>query len=153
MCVCMLSHFSHVWLCVTLWIIAHQAPLSMGFSRQEYGSGLLCPPPGDLPDLGIEPRASTLQAEFFTTEPPGKPHGCYIVWQREFCRCELDWGSWDGEIVQDYPSGPSVLPRILLKGKGMWRWKWGKLRFKDPVILALKLEERSISQEMQEIQF
>ena len=42
---------------VTLWTVAHQAPLSMGFSRQEYCSGLLCPPPGDLPDPGIEPRS------------------------------------------------------------------------------------------------
>ena len=77
----------------------------------------------------------------------------HLIWQREFCRRELDWESWDGEIVQDYPSGPSVLPRVLLKEKGMWRWKWGRLRFKDPMILALKLEERSISQEMRKIQF
>ena len=53
--VCMLSHFSHVQLFVTLWTIACQAPLSMGFSRQEYKSGLLCSPPGDLPDPGTEP--------------------------------------------------------------------------------------------------
>ena len=51
---CMLSHFSHVKLCVTPRTVACQAPLSMGFSRQEYWSGLPCPPPGDLPDLGIE---------------------------------------------------------------------------------------------------
>ena len=38
----------------TLWTVAHQVPLSMGFSRQEYWSGLLCPPPGDLPDPGLE---------------------------------------------------------------------------------------------------
>ena len=52
---CMLSPFSCFWLFVTLWTIS-QAPLSMGFSRQEYWSGLLCPPPGDLPDPGIEPE-------------------------------------------------------------------------------------------------
>ena len=45
---CMLSHFSHIWLCVTPWTVAHQAPLSMGFCRQDYWSGLSCPPPGDL---------------------------------------------------------------------------------------------------------
>ena len=50
-----LSHFSLVRLFVTLWTVAHQAPLSMGFSRQEYWSGLSCPSPGDLPDLVIEP--------------------------------------------------------------------------------------------------
>ena len=53
--------------------VAHQAPLSMGFSRQEYWSGLSFPPPGDLPDPGIEPVSSALAGGFFTTEPPGKP--------------------------------------------------------------------------------
>ena len=52
---CMLSHFSHVRLWATLWTAACQAPLSMGFSKQEYWSGLPCPLPGDLPDPGIKP--------------------------------------------------------------------------------------------------
>ena len=47
----------------TLWIVARQAPLSMEFSRQEYWSGLPCPPPGDLPDLGIEPMSAALPAD------------------------------------------------------------------------------------------
>ena len=51
---CMLSCFSHVRLFVTRWTVPHQAPLSMGCSRSEYWSGLPCPPPGDLPDPGIE---------------------------------------------------------------------------------------------------
>ena len=51
---CMLSLFSRVLLFVTPWTVAHQAPLSTGFSRQEYWSELLCPPPGDLPDPGIK---------------------------------------------------------------------------------------------------
>ena len=57
-------------LIVTLWTVAHQAPLSMGFSRQEYWSGLPCPPTGDLPNPGIEPvflMSPTLAGEFFTT--------------------------------------------------------------------------------------
>ena len=54
MCVCVLSH---VWLSVAPWTIALQAPPSMGFPRQEYWSGLPFPPPGDLPDTGIEPRS------------------------------------------------------------------------------------------------
>ena len=61
---------------VTPWTVAHQAPLSMGFSRQEYWSGLPFPPPGDLPDPGIEPTSSAslaLAGGFFTTEPLGKP--------------------------------------------------------------------------------
>ena len=51
----MLSCFSRVQLFATLWTVARQAPLSMGFSRQEYWSGLTCPPPGDLPDPGMKP--------------------------------------------------------------------------------------------------
>ena len=55
------------------WAVAHQAPLSMGFSRQEYWSELPFPSPGDLPDLEIEPRCPALAGVFCTTEPPGKP--------------------------------------------------------------------------------
>ena len=51
-----------------------QAPLSMGFSRQEYWSGLPCPPPGHLPNPGIEPRYPALQADSLPSEPPGKPN-------------------------------------------------------------------------------
>ena len=54
---CVLSCFSCVWLSATLWTEAHQVPLSLRFSRQEYWSGLPCPPPGDLPDPGIEPTS------------------------------------------------------------------------------------------------
>ena len=50
---CVLTRFSHVWLCATLWTVAPQAPLSMGFFRQRYWSGLLCLPPGALPNPGI----------------------------------------------------------------------------------------------------
>ena len=64
--------FYHVWLFVTLWTIVHQAPLSMGFFRQEYWSGLPCPPPRNLPDPGIEPVSLVslaLAGRLFTTEP------------------------------------------------------------------------------------
>ena len=53
---------SHVQLFATLWTVAHQAPLSMGFSRPEYWSGLPCPPPGDLPNPGTEPMAPVSSA-------------------------------------------------------------------------------------------
>ena len=53
---------------VTPWTVAHQAPLSMGFSRQEYQSGLPFPSPGDLPDPGVEPGSPTLQADSLLTE-------------------------------------------------------------------------------------
>ena len=68
-----LSYFSHVQLIVTLWTVACQAPLFMGFSRQEYWSGLSCPLSGDLPDPGIEPKSPALQADALPSEPPGKP--------------------------------------------------------------------------------
>ena len=58
----------------TPWTVAHQAPLSMRFSRQEYWSGLPCPPPGDLPNPVIDPESPVLAGGFFTAEPPGKPH-------------------------------------------------------------------------------
>ena len=65
----LLSRFIHVWLCVTPWTVAHQASLSMEFSRQEYWNGLPLPAPGDLPDPGIKPESPPspeLAGEFFT---------------------------------------------------------------------------------------
>ena len=59
---------SCVWLFVTRWTVAQQAPLSMGFSRQEYWSGLPFPSPGDLPDRGIKPRPPALASGFFTAD-------------------------------------------------------------------------------------
>ena len=67
-CVC--CHFSCVRLCVTPWTVARQVPLFMGFPRQEYWSGLPCPPPGDLPNQRIEPASvlsPALVGRFFTT--------------------------------------------------------------------------------------
>ena len=57
---------------MTPWTVAHQAPLSMGFPRQEYWSGLPFPSPGDLPNPGIEPAFPALQVDSLPTEPPGK---------------------------------------------------------------------------------
>ena len=67
-----ISSFSHVQLFVILWTVAYQASPSMGFSRQEYWSGLPFPSPGDLPDPGIEPGSPTLKADALSSEPPGK---------------------------------------------------------------------------------
>ena len=63
---------SRVQLLVTSWTVAYKAPLSMGFSRQEYWSRLSFPSPGDLPDPGIEPGFPALEADALTSEPPGK---------------------------------------------------------------------------------
>ena len=66
MCQTVVQLVSHVSLLVTPWTVACQAPLSMGFSRQEYWSGLPFPSPGDLPDPGMEPTAPALASGFFT---------------------------------------------------------------------------------------
>ena len=74
-----LSHFSHVQLFVTLWT-HYRASLSVGFPRQAYWSGLPCPPPGDLTNLGIEPMSltsSALAARFFTSSAAWEAH---IIW-------------------------------------------------------------------------
>ena len=64
---------SCVRLFVTPWTVAYQAPPSVGFSRQEYWSGLPFPSPGDLPHQGIKPGSPILQTDALTSEPPGKP--------------------------------------------------------------------------------
>ena len=64
--------FSHISLFVTPWTVAHQTPLSMEFSRQEYWSGLLFPTLGDLPDPGIKPTSLALQVNSLPILPPGK---------------------------------------------------------------------------------
>ena len=68
----MLRCFSHDRLSATSWIVACQAPLSMGFSMQECWSGLPCPPPGDLPDPGMELMSPALAGRFFTTTATGE---------------------------------------------------------------------------------
>ena len=84
---------------VAPWTVTHQDPLSMGFSRQEYWSGLPFPSPGDFPDPGIKPTSlvyPALTGRFFTTEPPGKPSLSlthYFIWQicTEHLPCARHW--------------------------------------------------------------
>ena len=83
MCVCVLlllplSHFSRVRLCATLWTVAHQAPLSMEFFRQECWSELPCSPPGDLPNSGIKPTSPALQANSLPLSYQGSPRYVYM---------------------------------------------------------------------------
>ena len=69
---------------MTLWTVARQAPLYMGFSRQECCSGLPFPPPGDLPNPGIDPRSPALQVDSSPSEPPGKPSRMDTQHQKPF---------------------------------------------------------------------
>ena len=74
-CACVPHCFNRVWLSATPWTVAHQAPLSVGFSRREHWSGLPWPPPGNLPNPGMKPTSlmsPALAGRFFTTRPPGK---------------------------------------------------------------------------------
>ena len=91
-----MKSLSRVRLFATLWTVAHQVPPSMGFSRQEYWSGLPCPSPGDFPNSGTEPRSSTLQADSLPSELPGKPKntgvGSLSLLQGIFLTQELNQG-------------------------------------------------------------
>ena len=81
-CVFLLSRFSHIWLFSTPGTVALQATLSAGFSKQEYWSGLPCPPPGDPLDPGIEPEPFTSPAEaggFFTTRASWEAPVCMLT--------------------------------------------------------------------------
>ena len=99
---CVLSRFSRVQLCVTPWALAHLAPLSMGFSRQDYWIGLPCPPPGDCHNPGIKPpslKSPVLSGYFFATS----------------ATCEGSiLNQWDRETYKD---SCSIYIRILLSHK------------------------------------
>ena len=92
--VCMLICSSCVWLFVTLWTVAPQASLTMGFSKQEYWSGLPCLPPGDLPDPGIEPGSPALQADSLLTDLWGKPYITYLQTWGEKRNNPSDYMCW-----------------------------------------------------------
>ena len=97
----MLSRLSHVWLFVTLWTVAHQAPLSIGFSRQKYWSRLPCTPPGDLPDPGIEPESLVYPAladRFFTTSATWEAHSLIIQLQNIWLK---NWRSESHSVMFD----------------------------------------------------
>ena len=96
LCACMLSRFSHVQLFEALWTVDHQAPLSMsvGFSRQEYCSGLSYPPPGESSQSRDQTQVSCLAGGFFTPEPPGEAQNfvsLHGVTERHDWGTEMDW--------------------------------------------------------------
>ena len=79
LCRAVLSHFNHVWLLMTLWTVNCWAPLSMGFSRQQYWSGFPCPLPGDPPKSGIKPTAPEQQADSLSLSHRGSPTASKIL--------------------------------------------------------------------------
>ena len=91
---CVLGHFGCVWLQATPWTVARQAPLCMEFSRQKYWSDFPCPPPGGLPDPGIEPMSllsPAFQAGNLPLVPPGKPcvwiGGGFLIFGGDWSTC------------------------------------------------------------------
>ena len=95
------SVLSYVWLFLIPFIVAHQTLLSMEFSKQEYWSGLLFPPPGDLFHLGIKPTSLALAGRFFTAEPPGNPL-LKLVCSKSTTITKLGWGLWGGFMGEAY---------------------------------------------------
>ena len=133
---CKLSCFCCVQLFATLWTIAHQAPPSMGFSREESWSGSPCPPPGDLPRPGIEPSplaSSALAGIFFTTSATLEAPGCPSnpTWVHSCVRflglpeqCNINWGvvgAHQQEHIVSQSGGQSPRTRCLLQG---WFLLW-----------------------------
>ena len=107
---------SHVQLFVTPW--TYQAPPSMGFSRQEYWSGLPFPSPGDLPEPGIKPRSPALQTDVLTSEPPGKPKPMVLstnnrvnnYTSEKFPKCcSMEKKFWDGRLWLKMLEKPQIL--------------------------------------------
>ena len=95
---------------MTPWTIAHRAPLSMRFSRQEYWSGLPFPSPGDLLDSGIKPRSPSLQADALTSEPSGKPLEVNTNWEMEYLQ----------ELEGSKESGLSTYSRANMSTTNRW---------------------------------
>ena len=122
---------SHVWLFfVTPWTVACHAPLCMGFSRQEYWSGLPFPSPGDLPDPGMEPRSPALQADSLPFELPGiymlvSPIRCWLPRERGCPLLHWLWGlcSDPGTQWAWWSTGrPSLENNSFVRGTLHWLW-------------------------------
>ena len=123
--------FSRIQPFVTRWAVANQAPLSMGFPRHEYWSGLSCPPPGDPPNPGIKPTptpVSCIAGEFFTAEPLEMPSVVLIlgkIWTQAYT-----WGILC--LEEESPNlclhlhlvSPICMPVSLYKAKYGYRHAW-----------------------------
>ena len=127
-CVCVFSHSV-----LTPWTVAHQAPLSMGFSRQEYWGRLPFSSSGDLPNLGIKPVSPvspSLAGRLFTTEPQGKPIHRFDLFYFSLIRYSIQFSSvaqscptlWCHESLHARPPCPSPTPRIHSNSHPLSRW-------------------------------
>ena len=108
----MLSHFSRVQFLANLWTVGHRAPLSTGFSRQEYWSGLPCPPPGSLPNPGIKPVSPAFQMDSLSVSHQGGPGKSYSDLVAKLCLT-----IWDPTVAHQAPHGisqASILERVAI---------------------------------------
>ena len=137
---------SRVRLFATPWTVAHQAPRSMGFSRQEYWSGLSFPSLGKLPDPGIEPRPPELQADALLSEPPGKP----THWTSSRAQIEVILSGWKRMI---FPLTESY--EWSFSGKKLGRGKYQCQRWngilKEPGLMFWKMNNVVPDQRIWEI--
>ena len=115
---------SHVWFFETSWTVTHHTPLFVGFSRQEYSSGLPFPSPGDLPDPGIKPRSSALQADTLTSEPPAATVAAAAAKSLQSCLTLYDPidGSPSGFLVPGILQA-RTLEWVAISFSSAWRWK------------------------------
>ena len=118
---------STVWLFVTPWTIAYQAPPSMGFSRQEYWSGLPFPSPGNLPNPGIEPRSPTLQTDALPSEPSGKSF--YVKYMECLCNIHIS-----GSLCKSYP------PMLMFSHVWLFATPW-TVAYQAPLSMGFPKQE------------
>ena len=131
LCVFLCYSLSCVWLFVTPWTVARQAPLFMGFSRQEYWSGLPFPSPGDLPDLGIEPGFPAWQADSLLSQPPAKANSIPYPSLRQEAHRVTGVGVVWCWIIQ---------PWVTLSSQRV------TLDWKDPTLYSPFLEDKDLTQ-------
>ena len=115
---------SRVRILATPWTVAYQAPPSMGFSRQEYWSGLPFRSPGDLPNPGIEPRSPALQADTLTSEPPGKWNANQNYNEKRFYTREDDYDQMMENNKQEWACGNN--PSKMTVASRKWYSHLGK---------------------------
>ena len=146
-CPHVLNRFSRVQLYATPWTVTCQAPLSMGFSRQESWSGLPCPPPGDLPNPRVEPRSPSLQVDSLPSEPPEKPEntgvGSLFLLQGIFLTQESNWGFLHCRQILYQLSSPNS-PHSPGHAHAFWGWgagRWGRnlLESEDRTTLHIRI--------------
>ena len=129
---CMLNHFSHIWLCATLWTVACQDPLSMGFSMQDYLRRLSCPPAGDLPDPEIEPKSLISNLLWQAVSLPLRRGKRLLLWQVVGILAESLQYLWTGPVQSSMASsnGTCIKSTSFMASQFHFKTPWHKwLRF------------------------